>query len=389
MNTKIRNSATMLAIAMVASVATAQGISVTVDGKAVRFNNGGPRSVNGRVMVPLRGVFEEMGASVNWDAANRDVNASRNGKSMRLHIGDREANVDGQPMTMDVPAMIIDGSTMVPIRFLSEALGSQVAWRESEKLVAISTGGGNGNAQPIAKLRDRRGRLRDSQGRYQDANGAWHNARGRWEDQNGNWHEVGDGTQTGGRAQTLSSSTVLPVTLDRPLSSSNSESGEHFTATVRTTGDDYYGMLPNGTKVEGTVVTARPQSGSNPGILELSFQELRLPSGRSYPIDGDLVSLTAKGVVRDPDGHLRATGEARDNRGVYAGYGAGAGLIIGLLTKKPLEGTILGGVLGYITGQVQKDKAGKPANVRLEQGTEFGVRLAEAVTLRGRDIGNR
>ncbi|AIE84570.1 stalk domain-containing protein [Fimbriimonas ginsengisoli] len=394
MRTKIQKSATMVAIAMVTSVATAQGISVTVDGKAVHFNNGGPRSVQGRVMVPLRGVFEQMGASVNWDAANRDVNASRNGKSMRLHIGDREANVGGQPVTMDVPAMIMNGATMVPIRFLSETLGAQVKWNESERLVAISTNGEDGDTETSSTLRDQKGRVRNRAGQYQDDDGVWHNARTRWQDQNGTWHEVRggrqtNGSQTNGRAQTIAGTTVLPVTLDNALSSSQSEPGERFTATVRSTGNDYYGMLPDGTKVQGTVVTSRAQSGRDPGLLELSFEELRLPNGRTYPITGSLVSLTAAGVVRDADGRIRATEATTDKRGVFAGYGAGAGLIVGLLTKKPIEGTILGGVLGYIAGQVQKDKADKPSNVRLEPGTQFGVLLARPVTLLDRDIRSR
>lgn len=388
MTTKIQKCATLAAISMVASVASAQGISVTVDGQPVRFDNGGPRSMDGRVLVPLRGVFEKMGASVSWDSARRDVNASRNGKSMQLHIGDHDANVDGRILHMDVPAMIINGSTMVPIRFLSETLGAQVNWNESAQLVAISTNGGSGTGTTggTVALRDRQGRIRNAVGQWKDANGRWHDALRRWQDQSGTWHEVRNG---GSRAQTLTKSTVLPVTLDNTLSSADTERGEHFTATVRNSGEGYYGMLPDGTKVEGTVVTSRAQSGKNPGILELSFESLRVPGGGSYPIHGSLVSLNGAGIARDADGRIRSTRKTSDNRGIYAGYGAGAGLIVGLLTKKPIEGTILGGILGYITGQVQKDKANHPTNVRLQPGTEFGILLSEPLTLRASDIRNR
>jgi hypothetical protein len=330
-----------------------------------------------------------MGAYVDWQPAGQLVTATKGDTDIQLRIGDRVARVDNRPVTLDVPAMIINGATMVPIRFLSESLGAEVRWREAERLVMIDTNG-NGRAQGIDQnstgmWRDRQGRLRDANGRWQDANGVWHNPRGRWQDQDGNWHGT-DNSGWNGRAQTLATDTVIPVTLDTTLSSNNSRRGDRFTATVRTTGDDYYGMLPDGTRVEGRVVTARAQRGNDPGVLELDFQRLRLPNGRTYNIDGDLVSLDANGIVRDSNGRIRATGQARDQRAVYAGYGAGAGLIVGLLTKKPLEGTIIGGVLGYLAGQVQKDRGGNPSNVRLEPGTQFGVRLTQNVTINQADI---
>jgi len=394
MKTTIHKSAALAAIAMIASVAGAQGINVTVDGSAVPFQNGmGPKSVDGRVLVPLRGVFEQMGAYVQWNPTTRDVTANRGNSDVRLHIGDRMATVDGRSVTLDVPAQIINGATMVPIRFLSESLGAEVRWRSAERLVMIDTHGA-GRAQTIdpnatGSWRDQQGRLRNSAGQWQDANGVWHNAKGRWQDQNGTWHgrnNNDDGTTTGGRAMTLSSDTVIPVTLDTSLSSNNSRRGDRFTATVRSSGNDYYGQLPSGTRIEGRVLTARAQRGNEPGILELDFDQLRLPNGRTVAMDGDLVSLDANGVVRDNDGRIRATGKAKDQRVVYAGYGAGAGLLVGLLTKKPLEGGILGGVLGYLAGQVQKDRGGNPTNVRIEPGTEFGIRLTRDVVLRARDI---
>jgi len=391
MSTKIHKSATLAAALMIAGAAGAQGINVTVDGQPVAFSGVGPRSVNGRVLVPLRGVFEQMGAYVQWNPANRDVTATRGDSDVRLHIGDRTANVDGREVTLDVPAMIINGATMVPIRFLSESLGAEVRWREAERLVMIDTSN-NGRAQVIDQTpapntwRDAQGRLRDDTGRWQDANGVWHNPTGRWQDRNGTWHG-GNNSGWNGRAQTIASDTVLPVTLDNALSSNGSRRGDRFTATVRTSGNDYYGMLPSGTQVEGKVVTARAQRGNQPGLLELDFQRLRFPNGRTVSIDGDLVSMDSNGIVRDNNGRVRATGNSRDQRVVYAGYGAGAGLLVGLLTKKPLEGTILGGVLGYLAGQVQHDRGnGNPSNVRLSPGTQFGVRLSRDVIIRQNDI---
>lgn len=341
----------LLALVMTAAVGVAQDISVQVNGDRVNFRGTEPQYRDGRVFVPLRGVFEEMGATVNWRPASRTVIARRGERDVRLRIGERTASVDGQPITMDVPAMIIDGATMVPIRFLSESLGAEVSWNSSQRLVMIDAGGA-GRAQPI------RNRDRD---RDQDWN------------QNEN-------------RRVIESDTVIPVRLDTRLSSNESREGDRFTATVKTDNDTYYGFLPAGTRIEGRVVAARPKAGKDPGVIELDFQRLRLPNGKSYNLDGQLISLDNNSVTRDDNGMIRArSSNSSDNRTVYAGYGAGAGLVVGLLTKKPLEGALLGGVLGYLAGEAQRAQ-NRPADVRLNPGTEFGVRLTQDVAINQRDI---
>lgn len=358
MTSKLSKGLALASLALSAAVASAQqGISVTVDGNPVQFEGQGPRSIDGRVLVPLRGVFEDMGAYVQWHPNRREVVAVRGGSNVRLNIGSRDAIVDGKNVTLDVPAMIVNGSTMVPIRFLSESLGAEVRWRSADQMVMIITGDNSGRAETIINEQDStvRNRRRDNDER------PW-------------------------RTETLTTDTVIPVRLDDGLSSIDSRRGDTFTATIRTDGDRRYGMLPAGTQIVGKVVTARPQRGNDPGLLELDFQKLRLPNGRSYSIDGQLVSLEDGNIVRGDNGIMRTSGNNKDNRTVYAGYGAGAGLVLGLLTKKPLEGTILGGALGYLAGQVQKDQR-RPSNVRLAPGTEFGVRLTRDVAVSQRDLG--
>lgn len=338
----------LLALAMTAAVGVAQDISVQVNGDPVRFQGTEPQYRDGRVFVPLRGVFEEMGATVNWRPATRTVVARRGDRNVRLRIGERTASIDGKPVTMDVPAMIIDGATMVPIRFLSESLGAEVSWNSSQRLVMIDSGG-PGRAQPI--------RNRDRDNDNQTAN-----------------------------QRVIQSDTVIPVTLDTRLSSNESREGDRFTATVKTDNETYYGFLPAGTRIEGRVVAARPKAGKDPGVIELDFERMRLPNGKSYNLDGQLISLDNDAVTRDSNGMIRArSGNQGDNRTVYAGYGAGAGLVVGLLTKKPLEGALLGGVLGYLAGEAQRAQ-NKPADVRLNPGTAFGVRLTQDVAINQRDI---
>jgi len=127
-------------LAIAAAGVKAQGIQVQVDGDPVRFSGIGPREMSGRVMVPLRGVLEKLGAYVDYDAGNRTVIATKGDTNIELGIGQRFATVDGNRVDLDAPATIVAGNTMVPLRFISEALGSRVSWNPYSSTVAINTG---------------------------------------------------------------------------------------------------------------------------------------------------------------------------------------------------------------------------------------------------------
>jgi len=196
------------------------------------------------------------------------------------------------------------------------------------------------------------------------------------------WMSVpGVGAATLDRSVVLDAGTVLPARLNDTLSSQDSRRGDSFTATLQTKDGDYYNQLPDGTRIEGIVETARPQEGKNPGVLEMKFQRLRFPDGRSVPINGSLIGLDNKSVTRTDDGRLIAKPNHRNDRLTYLGYGAGAGLIIGALTKHTFEDTLLGAGLGYLFGSVQKGNNSNPSNVTLKPGTQLGVRLDQRVAL--------
>lgn len=131
--------------ACVSACAFAQGISVTVDGRPVFFQGQGPVSVSGRVLVPLRGVLEAMGAYVEYRSASRSVFARRGDTQLELTLGDRNAVVNGRNVVLDVPAASMGGSTMVPLRFMGESLGADVRWIDATRTVVINTSGGGGN----------------------------------------------------------------------------------------------------------------------------------------------------------------------------------------------------------------------------------------------------
>ncbi|MHB1462835.1 MAG: copper amine oxidase N-terminal domain-containing protein [Armatimonadota bacterium] len=131
-------------ILMAAASVMPQSLNVTIDGTPVRFVGTQPMAVQGRVMVPLRGVLEQMGAFVGWDAITRTVFAQKSDVDVQLPIGSRTATVNGRSVALDVPAQIIGGSTMVPLRFLGETLGAEVAWNYTTRTVTIATGSNSG-----------------------------------------------------------------------------------------------------------------------------------------------------------------------------------------------------------------------------------------------------
>lgn len=190
---------------------------------------------------------------------------------------------------------------------------------------------------------------------------------------------MGASAQT--RTASLEAGSVLPVKLDDALSSKNSRKGDTFTATIRNDADTEYYRLPTGTRVEGIVRDVRPKQDKDPGVLDLEFRRLRFPDGKSYAIEGSLIGLDNKSVEKRSDGRLVAKPGHKTDRLTYVGYGAGAGLIVGLLTKHGLEDTVIGGGLGYLFGALQKGGNNNPNDVSLKQGTELGVRVDRQITL--------
>jgi hypothetical protein len=117
-------------------IALAQSdVSVTLNGAPLTLNPG-PQERAGRVFVPLRGVFERLGASVVY--AGGTINAQGNGRSVSLQIGSTQATVDGQPQLLDVAPFLIGASTYVPLRFVSQALGATVNYDGANRIVALA-----------------------------------------------------------------------------------------------------------------------------------------------------------------------------------------------------------------------------------------------------------
>lgn len=117
------------------------GIKVYVNGNKVSFPDEPPwiDTQAGRVLVPLRFVSEALDARVDWNAAARTVTVERGEVTVKLVIGQKAVTRNGKAITLDVaPFLTKKGRTLVPLRFVSEALGAKVDWRENERAVYIT-----------------------------------------------------------------------------------------------------------------------------------------------------------------------------------------------------------------------------------------------------------
>ena len=115
-------------------------ITVELDGVDVNFPDAKPFiDENSRTLIPIRFVSEAMGAEVGWKDENKEVTIDLNGKHIRLIIGNEYISIDGSISMMDTKPLIKEARTFVPIRFVAEGLGAWVDWEDSTKTVIIST----------------------------------------------------------------------------------------------------------------------------------------------------------------------------------------------------------------------------------------------------------
>jgi len=123
---------------MLTNANAAQKITVKVDGKIINFDVE-PYIDNGRTMVPIRFISEALGAKVDWNDTYKLVTITLGDMKVEQKIGKTVAIVNGQEVNFDVPAVIKNGRTMVPVRFVSEALEANVEWEATTRTVIITT----------------------------------------------------------------------------------------------------------------------------------------------------------------------------------------------------------------------------------------------------------
>lgn len=331
MTSSVMRAALTLIAFMAISICAAQDVKVQVDGQDLTFPDAEPQLMYDNVMVPMRTVFEKMGGDVHWDEATRTATANVRGNEITLKVGAFEATVDGKSQYLRNAPVIVDGRTMIPIQFLENATGAQVNWSEPDRLVSIDT---NGSAAASTTP-----------------------------------------TTTPSDTVSLYQNEVIPITLDQPLSSTENQPGDTFTATVNNSNE--YAGLPVGTKIEGHVADVQSNSEGLPAILDLAFDRIVLPNGKTASIDGTLVSLQ-QDVTRDSDGIYSADSIAP--RMIYAGYGSEQGLLLSAPDDRPLTPDTLDNSRSYLERQVPEDQRTQ-YNLALSSGTEMGVKINQETTI--------
>ncbi len=121
-------------------------IHVELNGKELEFADTDAVVDNGRTLVPMRAIFEAMGAEIGWDGATRTVTGTKNGVEVKLVIGRTEAQItktaadgssDVKTLELDVPGKIVAGRTLIPARFVAESFDAKVDWDQETKTVSI------------------------------------------------------------------------------------------------------------------------------------------------------------------------------------------------------------------------------------------------------------
>jgi len=124
-----------------APASAATNVNVLFEGQLQQYDQ--PATViNGRTMVPLRAIFEKLDASVQWDGATQTITATRKSLTLVLKVGSttatrKSASGSSKEVTLDQAPVILNGRTLVPLRFVSEAFSAGVEWDAATSTVKI------------------------------------------------------------------------------------------------------------------------------------------------------------------------------------------------------------------------------------------------------------
>ena len=116
----------------------AKTVSVYTDGTQIDFDVE-PQIINDRTMVPMRAIFEAIGAEVNWDDSTKTAVSEKDGDVVKISIGEYRIIKNDEEIAIDVPAQIVDSRTLVPVRAIAESFDCEVFWDDAERIVRVVT----------------------------------------------------------------------------------------------------------------------------------------------------------------------------------------------------------------------------------------------------------
>jgi hypothetical protein len=291
-----------------------------------------------RVMVPMRSIFEALGAQVRWNSLTREIAAQHGSASINLQIGNRDAMVNGTRVRLDQSPVLTRNRTLVPLRFVAEGLGADVHWNNALQLASISTRGTAGQPGGMA----------------------------------------GGGTN----AVNIPANIVLPVRMEAGLSSADARAGDVFTARVvsRVSGDAEF---PAGTRIEGVVQRVQRRRANNPGLLDVQFRAALLPDGTRIPLRGEPVGLDDDSVQENAQRRLMARAPMVSGKQMaFAGVGrGGVGYVLGTVQHTNNAISSVRGPRGNVLYQRNVNR-NLIAQAVVPQGAEFGVRVINSISFR-------
>jgi hypothetical protein len=126
-----------LSVINIISVSAASPITVSLNGTVIEFDQA-PIIEDGRTLVPMRKIFEAMGATVEWDGATQTVTGTKGDTVIIMRIGDTILTKNGVQTRLDVPPKIVNSRTLVPVRAVAESFNCAVDWDGGSQRVSIS-----------------------------------------------------------------------------------------------------------------------------------------------------------------------------------------------------------------------------------------------------------
>ncbi|OOO00002.1 MAG: hypothetical protein ATN35_09730 [Epulopiscium sp. Nele67-Bin004] len=136
---------TLLAFTLTTQTILASDFNLIINGEV--STTASPTQQNGTTLVPVRFVSEQLGGQVDWDATTETVTITKDGVDIELKVGSTNAKINGQSSTLTLAPTVQNGTTMIPLRFVSEALDVPVDWDADTSTVLI-----NSDKADLAKL---------------------------------------------------------------------------------------------------------------------------------------------------------------------------------------------------------------------------------------------
>lgn len=126
----------IMCLTYIPAMAEETPVTVMVDGEYVKFDVQ-PTIIEGRTLVPVRAIFEALGAEVDWNGDTRTAVSSKGDTKVSVQIDNNVMKVNDADVVLDVPAQLIDNRTLVPVRAISEAYDCYVDWNGDKRTVIV------------------------------------------------------------------------------------------------------------------------------------------------------------------------------------------------------------------------------------------------------------